>query len=95
MRRIPPPQPTPFSRPPETEPVVYPDEITIDNLLKRGLQDLYGLMRAIRIDINTGAPSRETVQNLKDAMSMLHDLKKKEEAVLDEMTDEELEIASK
>jgi hypothetical protein len=66
-------------------------DISIDSLLNRGLRAIYGLMRAIETDIGTGAPSRETVQNLKDALGMLKDLKKDEKDLLDELSDEQLE----
>ena len=79
------------------EPVSQPiiTDISIDNLMHRGLRAIYGLMKAIENDINTGAPSRETVQNLKDALTMLKDLKKDEKDLLDSMTDEQLEKLSK
>lgn len=65
---------------------------SIDSMLKRGLENLDRLMRVITKDLSTGSPSRETVMNLKDAMSMLQTLKEREEEILEEMTDEELDI---
>ena len=67
-----------------------PTDISIDDLMSRGLQAIYGTMRAIMADVATGAPSRETVMNLKDIMAMLHDLKKKEQELLDNLSDEQL-----
>lgn len=71
---------------PEQEP-----DLDIDSLMKRGLAAIARLMRVITTDISTGCPSRETVQNLKDAMSMLKDLKERETELLESMSDEELE----
>lgn len=68
-----------------------PTDISIDDLMARGLQAIYGTMRAINADVATGAPSRETVMNLKDVMAMLHDLKKKEQELLDNMSDDQLQ----
>lgn len=66
------------------------NDIDIDVLLQRGLRAIYGLMRAIEVDIGSGVPSRETVQNLKDANSMLWEFKKKEQEFLDSLSDEQL-----
>lgn len=63
---------------------------SIDDLLRAGLQNIAGAMRAVSQDIGTGAPSRETIQNLKDLMSMLKELKKEEKELLDNMTEAEL-----
>lgn len=68
----------------------YDHDISIDGLMSRGVQDIYGIMRSIRSDIATGAPSRETVQNLKDCLIMLTDLKKKEQELIDSMSDEQI-----
>jgi len=65
-------------------------DLSIDDLLNRGIQDIYGIMRAIRVDIGTGMPSRNTVMNLKDCLTMLAELKSKEQDLLDNMTDDEL-----
>lgn len=76
------------------EPVVketIPTDISIDDLLKRGLRAIYGLMRAIEADIASGAPDRDTVMNLKDANAMLWDFKKKEQEFLDSVSEEQLE----
>lgn len=74
---------------------VEPTDISIDDLLKAGLQAIRKAMKCVKEDINTGAPSRETIMNLKDLMSMLKDLKKEEREFLDNLTDEQLEQLSK
>jgi hypothetical protein len=76
---------------PQEKPVEVPFDGSIDNLIYRGLRAIYGLMRAIESDIATGSPDRDTVQNLKDAMAILKDLKKEERELLDSMSDEDLE----
>lgn len=73
------------------KPSPEPTDISIDDLLRRGLRAVYGLMRAIEADIGTGAPSRDTVMNLKDANNMLWEFKKKEQEFLDSASDEQLE----
>lgn len=80
--------PVPPTKPAEIDPIQH--DISIDDLMTRAIQDIYGILRAIRLDIGTGAPSRETVQNLKDCLTMLSDLKKREKELLDSMSDEEL-----
>lgn len=83
---------------PGTSPtLVTPDPPTadIDSMLQRGLAAIDRLMRVITMDISTGAPSRETVMNLKDAMGMLESLKKREAELLDTMSEEELQAAAK
>ena len=52
-------------------------------------------MRSITAEVNMGTASRETVQNLKDIMTLLLELKKKEKEFLDDMTDDELERLAK
>lgn len=76
---------------PLEKPVEAPFDGSIDNLIYRGLRAIYGLMRDIESDIAMGSPDRDTVQNLKDAMTMLRDLKKEERELLDGMSDEDLE----
>ena len=67
------------------------DDLSIDELLKKGLKQIYMLMRVIQSDISGGLPSRDTVMNLKDVMAMLHVLKEKEEEIMDSLSSEELE----
>lgn len=73
-----------------------PDTISIDNMLNTSLTSLYRILRHINGEISSPAgPTRETIQNLKDVMTMLHELKKKEQDLLNEISDEELEKLSK
>lgn len=81
--------------PPTSVPDTDNGDIAIDDLLKAGLQNIKGAMKAVSSDINTGMPSRETIQNLKDLMSMLKELKKDEKDLLDSMTDDQLKAALK
>lgn len=66
-------------------------EISIDNLMNAGLQNIQGAMRAVTTDVGTGMPSRETIQNLKDLMGLLRDLKKDEQDLLTDLSEEQLE----
>jgi hypothetical protein len=66
-------------------------DLSIDKLLQEGLINIYGIMRAIKADVGTGMPSRESVMNLKDIMAMLRDLKKDEKDLIEKLSDEELE----
>lgn len=66
-------------------------DLSIDALLHDGLRSIHGVMKACLKEASTGHPSRESVQNLKDAMAMLHDLKEKEDALLEALSEEQLE----
>ena len=66
-------------------------EVSIDSLLQRGLLTIDRIMKASLTEASTGTPSRESVMNLKDCMSMLKDLKAQEDALLDSMTDEQID----
>lgn len=66
-------------------------DLDIDKLMQEGLELIHGVLRCVRTGVKGGAPSRNDVMNLKDAMAMLHALKEKEQDILDEMSDEELE----
>lgn len=68
-----------------------PPDLSIDGLMLQGLEAIHGTMKAILRDTRSGIPSRESVQNLKDCMSMLADLKEREADVMDKMSNEELE----
>lgn len=68
-----------------------PDSIAIDDLLYTGLRSIRKALIDINAEVNMGTPSRETIQNLKDLIGMLRDLKKDEKDVLDNLTDEQLE----
>ena len=52
-------------------------------------------MKLLEKDVKSGSPSRETVMSLKDTMAMLHALKDRENTLLKNLTDEELEKLSK
>lgn len=82
-----------FIKEPRTaQPVVdkheEPGDISIDALMGRGLKCLYALIRHLEVDVLH--PSRETVQNLKDVMAILKELKKDEKDFLESLSDEEL-----
>lgn len=70
-------------------------DLSIDSMMKEGLETLYDVMKACRKEANAGMPSRECVMNLKDVMAMLHQLKEKEQEILEQMSDEDLEKATK
>lgn len=63
----------------------------IDDLLLEGLYQIQRLLSCVKRDIDTGSPERDTVQTLRDCMSMLHELRKQEQALLGKLSDEELE----
>ncbi len=65
-------------------------DISIDTLMSRAFRTIHGIIRAIEVDVASGAPSRETIMNLKDIMAMLKDLKKEEKDFLESLSDDEL-----
>lgn len=67
------------------------DDISIDGLLKSGLGAIERLLKILWKDISAGSPDRATVQNLKDCVAMLLELKKKEDDLLDKLSNSELE----
>ena len=71
-------------------PISEVEDISIDSLLHRGFRTIHGIIRAIEVDVSTGAPSRETIMNLKDVMAMLKELKKEEREFLESLSDEDL-----
>lgn len=84
--------------PSPTSPIDSPDpaaDLSIDVLMQRGLGTIERVLQACALSAKTGSPSRESVMNLKDCMAMLENLKKREAEILDKMTPEELEKASK
>lgn len=81
------PLPTP---PKVTTPLESPRGLSIDDLLMRGLHTCDLLMKDLTEHVTHRTYDRETVQNLKDVMAMLHDLKEKEAALIEDLTDEEL-----
>jgi hypothetical protein len=62
----------------------------IDSLLNQGLKNISRMMNVISTQAGLETFDRSTVQNLKDLMAMLGDLKQKETDLLAEMSDEEL-----
>lgn len=81
------------------EPSSEPIDISIDQLMNKTLRaidlTLAGTIAEIKTHGGATTPSRECVANLKDCLSMLSDLKKKEQDLLDSMTDEALENLKK
>ncbi len=80
-----------YPKPPEKPKKQAIREVSIDGLLQKGLQTIHLIMRACMDEANPGPCSRESVMNLKDCMGMLKDLKAQEDALLDGMTDEQIE----
>ncbi len=70
-------------------------DVSIDELFKRGLLTINSLMDLIQKEIAMGMPERDTVANLKDCMGMLEALKKREEDLINKMSDEELQEYTK
>lgn len=88
------PKPAPVAVEVTSAPVPDP-ELSIDELLRRGLLTIDRVMKITLMNVSGSGPTRNDVANLKDCMSILQDLKKNEKEILDKMTDEELEAASK
>lgn len=65
-------------------------DISIDKLLDNGLLALQKSMNFILHSITAQGPTRESIQNLKDVMVMLHELKEKENELLKDLSEEEL-----
>lgn len=62
----------------------------MDSLLSKGLEAIYCIIHNSCHMAASGQPTRESVMNLKDAMSMLHELKKQEKDIIAAMSEEEL-----
>lgn len=77
-----------------SSPVVESD-LSIDKLLKDGLLAISRAMRIINMQISTGEIPKGCIENLRDCMTMLQQLKKKEDEILEDMSDEDLEKLSK
>lgn len=75
---------------PEQEATGPAGDISIDDLLEKGLYMLHLLMKSIQTQISTHTYDRDTIMNLKDTMSMLHELKKREKELLDKLSEAEL-----
>lgn len=74
----------------EKKPVPEPDA-SIDDMLKQGMTLIQRSLKTLGALITAGEVDRETIGCLKDCMTMLHELKKKEQELLNSMSDEELE----
>ncbi len=70
-------------------PLAASEHLSIDNILRKGLESLDKMMDIVHAESQN--PSRETVQNLKDLMSILKELKKEEREFLDSLSDDALE----
>lgn len=71
-------------------------DISIDALKQRGLVTIDRIMKAALVEASTGSPSRESVQNLKDCLTMLQALEKDEKDTLSKLSDDSLKaIAGK
>lgn len=62
----------------------------IDDLLIEGLYQIQRILFIVKQQIDMGKAERDTVQNLKDVMALLFELKKREKELLDEMSPEDL-----
>lgn len=69
---------------------------SIDLLMAKGLTALERTLNSVLLATNDGRPpERDDILNLRDCMSMLHDLKAKEQELLESLSDEELERIAK
>jgi FixJ family two-component response regulator len=66
------------------------EDISIDQLMGKGLMAIYGIMKSINNEVRSEKYKRNTVMNLKDVMAILKELKKEEREILSKMTDEEI-----
>lgn len=66
-------------------------ELSIDDLLQKGLQEIRLVLLSINKETMSGVPSREAVMNLRDCMNMLQSLKAKEKEFIDSLSEEDLE----
>lgn len=69
----------------------FKETTDIDDLMHHGLVNISRMMNTISVQVKNGNTERETVQNLKDLLLMLGDLKKREAELLDTLSDDELE----
>lgn len=63
---------------------------SVDSLLETGLQTLGRAMQAVNLEIFNAGPSRESINNLKDIMAMLHEIKKREAELTKDLSEDEL-----
>lgn len=69
---------------------IVSSDISIDNLLKSGLTTIQQIMTRLELESKIGIPERESIQSLKDCMAMLHELKKHEKELLDDLDEADL-----
>lgn len=74
------------------DPLTQGSDESIDGLLREGLSTIRAILWACKKDVANGNPSRASVQNFKDAMTLLQMLKEKEKDILEDLTDEELKV---
>lgn len=80
----------PSSPAPEVKEQVMSD-ISIDDLMNAGLQNIRKAMIGITSELSMPIVDRNTIMNLKDIMTMLRDLKRDEKDLLSGLTDEQLQ----
>lgn len=77
-----------------TPPIASTNAKSIDDLLVIGKAGVERLLGLIVSNITAGSCDRETAQVLKDCLSILHDLKAREDELFDTMSEEDLERAA-
>lgn len=75
---------------PEKKPVPEP-ALSLDDMLKQGMTLIQRSLKTLGSTISSGVVDRETIGCLKDCMTMLHELKKKEDEILNSLSDEDIE----
>lgn len=76
--------------PTQPEAETPPAELSIDELRRRGLAAVGRVIKIVNERTISYSHSREDVQNLKDCLLMLHDLKDLEDEALKKLSEEEL-----
>lgn len=74
-----------------SERALIEDDLSIDTLLQQGLLGISRAMKALNTHISSGIFDIDHINMLKACMSMLHELKKKEDELIEDMSDEQLE----
>lgn len=70
-------------------------DVSVDKALRDGLVAIRRIMDKILQSTAYGTPDRETVATLKDCMTMLHEIRKKEKELFDGMSTEQIENSLK
>jgi len=65
-------------------------QLSIDGLLRKALVSIHRMIGILDQEIKDRKHDRNTIQNLKDCVSMLNDLKDKENDILESLTNEAL-----